>query len=128
MEENCSIKHQGSAGKMEIDGITEMFLRSKEEHGVLYVKYIGDGDSKIFKSILDVNSYENEATVVKKECVGHIEKRMETRLRNTKRNNKGIGGKGAGKLTDKMIGELTKYYGLVIQRHPGSVADMRKEI
>lgn len=42
--------------------------------------------------------------------------------------NKGIGGKGAGKLTDKIIGELTKYYGLAIRRHHDSVEEMRKEI
>ncbi|KYN18944.1 hypothetical protein ALC57_08731 [Trachymyrmex cornetzi] len=112
-EENCAINHSGSAGKMEIDVITEMFLRSKNEHGVLYVKYIGDGDSKTF--IIDVNLYGNEATTLKKECVGHVEKRMGTRLRNIKKCNRGIGRKGAGKLTDKMIGELTKYYGLSIQ-------------
>nr|XP_012232820.1 PREDICTED: uncharacterized protein LOC105678232 [Linepithema humile] len=123
-EKNCSINHKGSAGKMETNEITEMFSRSKEKNDVLYVKYIGDGktwrwqyigDSKTFKNISTVNPYEEDnITVVKKECVGHVEKRMETRLRNAKKDNKGIGGKSAGKLTDKMIGELTKYYGLAI--------------
>lgn len=56
------------------------------------------------------------------------EKRMGTRLRNAKKANKGIGGKGAGKLTDKVICELTKYYGLAIRRHPDSTEEMRKEI
>lgn len=53
---------------------------------------------------------------------------MGTRLRNVKKANKGIGGKGAGKLTDKVIGELTKYYGLAIRRHPHSIAEMKKAI
>jgi len=66
--------------------------------------------------------------VTKKECVGHVEKRMGTRLRNVKKNNKGMGGKGAGKLTDKLINELTKFYGLAIRRHSDSVEEMRKEI
>ncbi|XP_026828856.1 uncharacterized protein LOC113562728, partial [Ooceraea biroi] len=128
-EETCSRNHEGSAGKMEIDAITEMFVRSKEKHGVLYVKYIGDGDSKTFRGILNVDPYaEDEITVIKKECVGHAEKRMGTRLRNAKKHNKGIVGKGAGKLTDKMIGELTTYYGLAIRRHPDSVEEMRKAI
>jgi len=35
---------------------------------------------------------------VKKECVGHVEKRMGARLRDAKKNNKGIGGEGAGEL------------------------------
>ena len=126
--ENCSINHDGSAGKMEIDAITEMFLTSKEKHGVRYSTYIGDGDSKTFNGILAVNPYEGDVIVRKKECVGHIEKRMGPRLRNVKKGNKGIGGKGTGKLTDKLIGELTKYYGLAIRRHPASVQEMKKEM
>lgn len=127
-EETCSINNEGSASKMEIDAVTEMFLRSKEKHGVLYMKYIGDGDSKTFRRILNVNPYGDEATVVKKECVGHVEKRMGTRLRDAKKKNQDIGDEGAGKLTDKVIGELTTYYGLAIRRHPDSVEEMRKAI
>jgi len=41
---------------------------------VLYMKYIGD--DKTFKGILDVNPYRDEAIVLKKECMGHIERRM----------------------------------------------------
>jgi len=50
---------------------------------------------------------------------------MVTRLRNAKKANKGIGGKGKGKLTDKIIGDLTKYYGLAIKRNPNSLEDMK---
>ncbi|XP_076683524.1 uncharacterized protein LOC143376766 [Andrena cerasifolii] len=53
---------------------------------------------------------------------------MGSRLRTAKKTNKGIGGKGSGKLTDKVIGELTKYYGLAIRRHADSTEEMRKEI
>lgn len=38
-----------------------------------------------------------------------------------RKKNNGIGGKGAGKLTDKVIGKLTTYYGLAVRRHPDSV-------
>lgn len=58
----------------------------------------------------------------------YVEKRMGSRLRNLKKSNKGIGGKGAGKLTDKVIGELTTYYGLAIRRHPHSISEMKKAI
>lgn len=68
-EEICSINHNGSASKMEIDAITEMFLRSKEKQGVRYVTYIGDRDSKTFKGILDVNPYGEEVTVKKKSAL-----------------------------------------------------------
>lgn len=125
--DNCTINHKGSSGKMEVDAIIEMFSRSQQKHNVKYLTYIGDGDSKTFKGILQSNPYPDEE-VIKKECVGHVEKRMGTRLRNVKKNNKGIGGKGRGKLTDKVIGDLTRFYGLAIRRHPDSMKNMKEEI
>jgi len=49
----CQANHEGSSGKMEVDAIVEMFARSEELHGVKYHYYVGDGDSKTFKGILD---------------------------------------------------------------------------
>lgn len=49
-QDSCSM-HKGSAGKMEVDSVVEMFGRSEEKHGLKFVKYIGDGDSKTFKGI-----------------------------------------------------------------------------
>jgi len=54
-EEECSANHIGSAGKMEVDSIKEMFSASERKYGVRYMNYIGDGDSKNFKAILDLN-------------------------------------------------------------------------
>ena len=48
-----SNNHEGSSGKMEVSSITEMFLRSEVKYGVKYGNYIGDGDPKAFKAILD---------------------------------------------------------------------------
>lgn len=44
-------------------------------------------------------------------------KRMETRLRAVKKKIKYLKGKDTGKLTDKVICELTTYYGLPIRRN-----------
>lgn len=98
-QENCTINYSGSAGKMEVDGIIEMFLRSKDLHGVMYKSYIGGGDSKTFKWLLNEKPYGDELLVNKKECIAHVQKRMGSRLRNAKKSHKGIGGKGTGKLT-----------------------------
>jgi len=38
---------------MEVDAVIEMFQRSEALHGLKYANYIGDGDSKTFKGILD---------------------------------------------------------------------------
>lgn len=47
---------------------------------------------------------------------------MGTRLRNLKKNTKELGGKG--KLTGKLIDELSMYYGLAIRRNHDSVLKM----
>lgn len=81
-EENCSVNHTGSAGKMEMDSIKEMFSRSEELHEARYVNYIGDGNSKTFKGVLDLQPYGEGCIVKKSEDINHVHKRMGTRLRN----------------------------------------------
>lgn len=110
---------------MEVAAIMEMFAASEEKFGVKYGNYIGDGDSKTFKAILDLNPYGDDFQVVKSECISHVAKRMGTRLRNVKKEHK-LGGKG--KLTDALIKKLSTYYGLAIQRNVDSVEDMKKGI
>ncbi|XP_028046899.2 uncharacterized protein LOC114254550 [Monomorium pharaonis] len=110
---------------MEVDAIKEMFLASEEKYGVRYLNYIGDGDSKTFKAILDLNPYGDEFPVVKSECVNHIEKRLGTRLRNVKKEKKFD---DKGKLTDGLIKKITKYYGLAIMRNIDSVKAMQNDI
>nr|XP_032514623.1 uncharacterized protein LOC116768095 [Danaus plexippus plexippus] len=124
-KENCSSNHAGSAGKMEVDSIVEMFSRSIEKFGVMYSNYIGDGDTKTFLGILNSDPYGDECTVTKNECVGHVQKRMGTRLR-TKRKDEQLGGKK--RLTEALIKKLTIYYGLAIRRNLNSVEDMRNAI
>lgn len=120
-EEQCEINHEGSAGKMEVDSATEMFARSQEINEVKYINYVGDGDSKTFKAILEKNP-----DVLKKECIDHTQKRMGTRLRNLVKKTKGLSGRG--KLTGKLIDKLSIYYGLAIRRHCNSIQDMKKAI
>lgn len=52
-KEDCPINHSGFSGKMEVDSMLEMFRRSKELYGVKYSNFIGDGDAKTFKAILN---------------------------------------------------------------------------
>lgn len=74
----CTANHEGSSGKMEVDGVIEMFRRSVEELGVKYKKYIGDGDSKTYKNLLEANIYNNDPKVhLLERCLG----------RNTQNNN-----------------------------------------
>ena len=71
------------------------------------------------------NAYQN-IHVEKKECVGHVQKRVGTALRKLKKETKGIGGKG--KLTDSLIDKLQNYYGIAIRSNSGNLKGMKKSI
>lgn len=64
-EASCTLNHKGSSGKMEVDAVVEMFKRSETLHGVKYVNYIGDGDSKTYTGIVNAAPYENTAVIKK---------------------------------------------------------------
>ncbi|GFT04162.1 uncharacterized protein TNCV_3154161 [Trichonephila clavipes] len=72
--------------------------------------------------------------VEKLECVGHVQKRMGTWLRNILKMSKGIklsDGKnisGRGRLTLKEVDSIQHYYGLVIRKNLSSVEDMKRAI
>jgi len=121
-ESVCQTNHSGSAGKMEVDAILES---SEDLYNTRYAFYIGNGDSKTYKGIVDGKPYD-ALVVTKKECIGHVQKRVGTRLRNLKKQVKNLGGRG--KLTGKLIDELSIYYGLAIRRNCDSVEAMRNDI
>ena len=74
-------------------------------------EFFGDGESKNYNAVQDVYKEDN-VTVVKKECVGHVQKRLQTALRKLKNKKKGMGGKG--RLTDATIDKLQNDYGIAI--------------
>lgn len=53
---------------------------------------------------------------------------MGSRLRNAKKSHKYIGGKGAEKLTEKLIKDLTIYYELAMRQNTESLQDMKNAI
>jgi len=119
----CKANYKGSAPSMETEGIKRIFGRSEESRKLQYTEYFGDGDSKAYSQV--ENFYEN-IHVEKKECVGHVQKRVGTALRKMKKENKGIGGKG--KLTDSLIDKLQNYYGIAIRSNSGDLAGMKSAI
>ncbi|EFN83709.1 hypothetical protein EAI_03180, partial [Harpegnathos saltator] len=78
-----------------------------------------------YTGIINSHPY-GDVAVMKKECVGHVQKRMGSRLREYKKKNPGIGGKN--KLTAKLIDKLSVYYGLAIRRHCNSKDNTKKAI
>ena len=83
----CKANFKGSAPAMETEGVKRIFDRSEERHKLRYTEYYGDGDSKGFNGV--ENTYKDSGIkVVKKECVGHVQKRVGTALRKLKKRKK----------------------------------------
>ncbi|KYN12183.1 hypothetical protein ALC57_15649 [Trachymyrmex cornetzi] len=62
-----------SSTSMESDIIVEGFKNSIEMHGLIYRTVIADGDSNVFKSIIDNRPYQEQMiTVSKIECTNHL--------------------------------------------------------
>lgn len=132
-QEGCLKNYSGSSGGMEGVGVVNIFARSIETRGVRYVKYLGDGDSNSYGSICAKKPY-GEVAIEKLECIGHIQKRLGSRLRRLKNKMKGVkldDGKvlgGKGRLTDEAIDKLQNYYGLAIRRNVNDVNKMHKQV
>ena len=128
----CKINHSGSSDSMECDAAKSIFLRSIDQYKLVYSSFIGDGDSSSFGNVAKacLEKYGPEYTVKKEECVGHVQKRMGSRLRNLKKNMKGkklsdgvsIGGRG--RLTDKTVDKIQNFYGQAIRANPGDLKGM----
>ncbi len=135
-QRSCPINHQGSSGDMESKGACKIFLRSVEKRNLKYTVMVGDGDTGCFNavSVALQNKFREDYHVTKEECVGHVQKRMGTSLREYKKRMRGrklADGKtvgGAGRLTDKTIDSIQNYYGTAIRRNKGNLEGMRNAI
>ncbi|GFT67945.1 uncharacterized protein TNCV_38561 [Trichonephila clavipes] len=108
---------------MEPVGAYRIFERSEDHRMLRYTDYYGDGNSKAFDAVKDIYGKDS---VTKLECIGHIQKRVGTRLRKLKSRNKGLGGKG--KLTDGLINKLQNYYGIAIRSNIGNLDKMQSAV
>ena len=127
----CNTNHEKSSGAMEGVGAVEIFRRSIDNHSLVYDEYLGDGDTSSFKEVLDSKPYEHIGIVPKKlECVGHVQKRLGTRLRNKVKEMKGTKTplSGKGKLTEKVINSLQNFYGIAIRQNSDDLYQMKKAI
>lgn len=131
---NCVANYAGTSGGMEVQGILDMFRSSEASYNIRYQNFLGDGDSSSYPTVAAAKPYGEDFVVNKLECVGHIQKRMGTRLLTLKSklaktklaDGKTIGGRG--RLTHSAIKEIQNYYGLAIRRNVNSLHQMRQAI
>lgn len=131
---DCDINFDvnSASGNMEAKAATLLWSRSVANTGFRYTTMVSNGDAKSHTAITSLNPY-GDVQVTKEECVNHVSKRLETALRNLRKNlqSKGvrISGVDNGKLTDLKIKKLTSYYGRAIRAAAGtSVDQMRNNI
>jgi hypothetical protein len=55
---------------METAGAVVVFQRSEQELGVMYMKYLGDGDSKGFRRVVKSKAY-GDTPIENLECLEH---------------------------------------------------------
>ena len=99
---------------MENEGTVEIFKRSVQRNKLRYIHFYGDGDTKSFSSVKHI--YPGR-TVTKFECIGHVQKRMGTRLRKLSKEVKGL--TKNGKLNDAVTDKLQNYYEIAIRKNIG---------
>ena len=98
-----------------------------EKHKLRHSRFIGDGDTNTFKIVSESKPYGEVVAIEKIECLGHVPKRLGTRLRKLKASRKGTklsDGKtleGRGRLTDEVIDKLQKQPNKDAGKRVGSV-------
>lgn len=126
-EQICPVNYSGSAPGMEAVGACRMWQRSEEKNKLRYTTFLGDGDSKSFTSVSQASSY----PVAKIDCVGHVQKRLGTRLRNLVKKEKFDDGSrlgGKGKLTKARIDSMQNYFGQAIRSHSHDLDGMQTAV
>ena len=130
----CKINHAGSANGMEAAGAVRIFNRSSATRGLQYTDMLGDGDSSTYNSVVESKPYGEDCIPKKLECIGHIQKRVGSRLRKLKTTKKAVklsdgkGLAGKGRLTDGKIDVLQNYYGLAVRENTNDVSKMAEGI
>ena len=91
-----------------------------------YTHYISDGHSKTYNALEANNPY--GVPIVKRDCVGHVQRRMDSRMRKQKQEGyfssakqKKVSLGGKGHLTEAVIDSFRNYYGAAIRRNAGDI-------
>jgi len=87
---------------------------------LIYKYYLGDGDTSSYNDVVKKHQ--------KLECVGHIQKRIGTRLRKRRKevhNAKRLTGKG--KITESAVNTIQNYFGMAIRQIAADASLSEKE-
>ncbi|GFW63621.1 uncharacterized protein TNCV_4329091 [Trichonephila clavipes] len=102
--ENCKANNFGNSGSMEVSGAIDIFQRSESLHGLRYAKFLGDGDSRVYKAVNEKQPYGDTGKKLsdKKTLNDHF------------------------RLVDAEIDKLQRYYGLAVKNNTDSINSMKR--
>ncbi len=103
-QHNCYKNWNESSSQMEPDIILEGFKQAEEVHGVRYTRFVGDGDSSVYPTLIQ-NVPGWGRYIRKLECANHACKCYRSALEKLVQENTSY--KGRGGLTEKMRRRLT---------------------
>ena len=128
--DQCEINHLKSSSAMDAAGAVDIFSRSIKKNGPIYNEYLEDGDSSSYSEVVSSEPYKEHGNIAprKLECIGHVQKRLGTRLRNMVKKYKGTSTpfSGKGKLTEKTINSMQNYFGRAIRENKNNLYAMKK--
>ena len=122
---DCCVNYTGSLNAMEVEMKKRLWFRS-EQKGLRYTGFLTDSNSKAYNFVVEMRPY-GDTPIKKEECINHAHKRMGTALIK-KPQEKGLGGKGRGKLTQKTAKYLQYKYRLAILSNIPDLEAMRKVV
>ena len=106
-DHKCFKNWDGASSSMETHIIVEGFKTAEEKHGVRYIRFVGDGDSSVYPSLVSSVYVPVWGYAIQKiECANHATKCYRSALEKLVHDNPSY--KGKGKLTDAMRKLLTK--------------------
>lgn len=131
--ESCTANYIGTSGGMEVSGAICLFQRSVPLYNVRYLEYLGDGDTIAYKSVYEAKPYGPDVDINRIECVGHVQKRMGSRLMSVRCKTKNLlaDGKkltGKNRLTELAVKKLQIFYGLAIRRNENNLNGMKQAV
>ena len=86
-KDNCKVNHIGSSQSMEPTAAKMIWNRSVQKRKLCYTTFLGDGDSKSFQQVTEMDPY-NGVQIEKEECLAHVSKRLKKTLCMVKNNTK----------------------------------------
>ena len=119
-KDNCRINHTGSSQSMEPAAAKRIWSRSVKKRKLCYTTFIGDGDSKSYQEVCEMDPY-NGATIHKEECLAHVSKRLKKTLCKKKKNTKKQTYIQC-KLTEPKAEYVSSNYSTVVRQNRGQTA------